>query len=173
MEMLKLLTPEQIKSLSPDQLRAIMDYKPNRLPELKSLFAMITINSNRYINEETINKQKIIQLLNECSNIQFYLIFSIIQAPYPTNYMCISNIYTQDELFEYVNDIDDLSKLLMDSYPLKTNAFDSDSNYKVLQTLASKVQNLHIINPELFKLYAHFNNTVEKVIALLDNKKQS
>ncbi len=85
--MLKILTPEQIKSLTPEQLAAIYSMKKDKIPELKALVLSLSSCVNHYnfgahrreneAQEEYERHQietKILSILHEYSKDTFYLI---------------------------------------------------------------------------------------------------
>jgi hypothetical protein len=171
MDQLKLLSPEQIRALSVEQLTVIMNNGgKDKVPELKSLFLglrydyrlpnndgdqddgdpYIDYDVERKENQQTISK--ILKQLNKCANQDFYII-----SANGKGFKC----FTKEEIFEIIPEeiIDKFlfSKDIREKYKfLVIENYEYISKCKIYYDLITKVNNLHIISFTLLQTYSYF-----------------
>lgn len=170
MELLKILTPEQLKSLSAEQLLAIMNVKRNRVPELKSLFLSLKYDKHGIIDcthdtdkSNDNNVTKILEILHEYNTENFYLICkqSGGYGYYASNY----KLFTENELTELVPEniinklkIENVNKLEFHSNASSVGMYDEINN-----RIIKKTNNLYILSPHLLRAYGYFHNNYEVI----------
>ena len=186
MDLLKILSPDQIASLTAEQLTAIIGIKKNRIPELKSLFLSLDYDSYGKLGckkepskENKSIIQKILEILIEYSDKSFYIMcnqsihkYSYADKDsdtdedsnnneYPSNY----KLFTEDEILDLVpkNIIPKLflanTRSLINENAAKTGMYDNIHRF-----IINKTNNLHIISPHLLRIYGHFNDDSDKIL---------
>lgn len=148
MNILKKLSPEQISSLTPEQVNALLNIKKDKTHKLKSLVMELNY-SEQYHNDYNAKKvtTKILEILLDNPDTTYYLI-----GKQQGNY----RLFTYPDLQMYVNSSNDLAK--MEGQCIIDNATKNKYISIILQA-----ENVVVVNPILLKAYAIFKGNIDEV----------
>lgn len=174
MDLLRVLTPEQMQSLSAEQLTALGNIKKNRMPKLKSLILSFTRDNS--IEARCKMETKILRILCEYSEDTFYLLCThysdsktkihIIDFDPEVNtgkfYQSHYRLFTKDEIIKLVpeNMIDKLFLCKTKGLSLHVVTRTTAEHFV---NLTRKVNNLKILSTELLFAYAYFQPNFEVI----------
>lgn len=206
MSLLEILTPEQIRSLSPEQLLLLTELNKTNtkthISKLKTLFSSLSCgdygidvyersggwNNNPKPNPNRKIINKIIKLLND-NHEKYYIVCSNVKAKsgFGNNETHKYKIYTCDEISEYIK-ICDIEKIIIPNVASFTVYSNSNGRYDIFvgshygpyetydhysksiyEHIVSKVNNVHIINPIIFRALGYFQNNLEDIDTFLNN----
>jgi hypothetical protein len=173
MDQLKLLTPEQIKALSIEQLQVIMNNKAkDKIPELKSLISQLNygfrpdnnIHSQKELDEcrkyndnaKKTNEElvpKILKILHKHNDEEFYIIYKNLSDLKCFTKEEISNIIPEEIINEFIID----SNNSYENYKFFNKKDFLKKHYTITNIdFIRKSNNLHVISIDLLEIYAHF-----------------
>lgn len=171
-EILKALSPEQLKALTPECMRIIMgnDMLENDVVEIRHFLNGIKyVNGQSYVYGDKTGLDNFSKILLRHHRVKFYLTYEIEndyygcvvgeRLKYPLNY----KIYTEDEIKKIVPTGCDLDKICFSKGDTLFKTVNYPHNYKkpesgmsYIEHLAFYHDNIHFVHPILMAHAHHF-----------------
>lgn len=172
MDILKDLSPEQIKALSPECLQILLnqDKRTNGIADLKHCFLSIKCDSDGGPKIDNSNITRIQQLLLKNINQTFYLTYVPRAGGYSGNSPTDWNIHTEDEIKTMILTGVELENICIykGNFPLEEKYYndyvvprlyhekDKSNEIKSIQQLIHYHDNLKIVHAHLLRCAQHF-----------------